>query len=143
MEEFDAEVEVWLPLLPEVELPPLTGDDLLQVWMVGYGGSSSPCLFFDLMDFTKVELGVWPEVLSDAKTALIPKVGGDSTPLVLPVVCRIFGLLLAWCSLRVVQILGSWWSEFCGRHGRMKEQNKERTNGITKGQTNQGEREEE
>ena len=31
LEEFDDEVEGWLPLLPEVDLPPLTGDDLFQV----------------------------------------------------------------------------------------------------------------
>ena len=31
MEEFDEEVEGWLPLLPEVQPPPLTGDDLFQV----------------------------------------------------------------------------------------------------------------
>ena len=31
MKEFDQEVEGWLPWLPEVDLPPLTGDDLFQV----------------------------------------------------------------------------------------------------------------
>ena len=31
MEEFDAEVEGWLPLLPEMDLPPLTGADIAGV----------------------------------------------------------------------------------------------------------------
>ena len=31
LEEFDAEVEGWLPLLPEVEVPPSTGADLAEV----------------------------------------------------------------------------------------------------------------
>ena len=31
LEEFDNEVEGWLPLLPEVHLSTLTGDDLLEV----------------------------------------------------------------------------------------------------------------
>ena len=31
LEEFNEEVVGWLPLLPEVEMPPLTGDDLFQV----------------------------------------------------------------------------------------------------------------
>ena len=49
LKEFDEEVEGWLPWLPEVDLPPLTGDDLFQVvrlklplqvvWMAGVGGS--------------------------------------------------------------------------------------------------------
>ena len=31
LEEFNEEVEGWLPLLPEVDVPPLTGSDLFQV----------------------------------------------------------------------------------------------------------------
>ena len=59
MEEFDAEVEGWFPLLIEVDLPPLFGADLFEVvkrrllllvvWMAGVGGGLSPCLFLGLM----------------------------------------------------------------------------------------------
>ena len=69
---------------------------LLVVWMVG----------------VKVEeLGVWPEGLLDAHIVMIPKVGGDSTPLgwrplcVLPLVYRI------WASARLVQ-LESWFKSW-------------------------------
>ena len=79
--------------------------------MVGVGGSSSPCLSlgFDGLAriFAKVEeLGVWPELLLDAYIAMIPKVGGDSTPLgqrplsVLPVAYRF------WASARMKQLEG-------------------------------------
>ena len=55
--------------------------------------------------FTKVEdLGVWPDGLLDAYIAMIPKTGGDATPLgqrplsVLPIVYRV------WASARMVQL---------------------------------------
>ena len=84
---------------------------LLVVWTVGVGESfkSLPVSWFDGLAriFAKVEeLGVWPEGLLDAYIAMIPKVGGDSTPLgqrplcVLPVVYRI------WASARMVQLDG-------------------------------------
>ena len=74
-------------------------------------GSSSPCLFPGLMDLARIlakveELGVWSEGLLDAYIAMIPKVGGDSTPLgqrplsVLPVV-HFF-----WASARMKQLEG-------------------------------------
>ena len=74
--------------------------------------------------FAKVEeLGVWPEGLLDAYIAMIPKVGGDSTPLgqrllsVLPVAYRI------WASTRMGQLedwFQSWVpsSVFCAGNGR-------------------------
>ena len=59
LEEFNEEVVGWLPWLTEGDMPPLTGDDLcrlfgvrlllLVVWMVGVGGSLSPCLSLGLM----------------------------------------------------------------------------------------------
>ena len=108
----------WLPLLPEVDMPPLTGDDLFQVvrCKTATAGSldvwgwrdlqSLPVPWFDGLAriLAKVEeLGVWPAGLLDAYIALILKVGGDSTPLgqrplsVLPVVHRI------WASARMKQ----------------------------------------
>ena len=69
------------------------------------------------------ELGVWPEGLLDAYIAMIPKVGGDSTPLgqrplsVLPVAYRI------WASARMKQLEGwfqSWVpsSVYCAGNGK-------------------------
>ena len=60
LEEFDFEVEGWLPLLPEVSLPCLTGQMLADVvstfecplpvvLMVGVGGSLKSCLFPGMM----------------------------------------------------------------------------------------------
>ena len=59
MEVFNEEVVGWLPLLPEVDMPPLTVMIffrllgvrllLLVVWMVGDGGSSRPCLSLSLV----------------------------------------------------------------------------------------------
>ena len=58
LDEFGFEVDVWLPLLPEVHLPRLTGQllaDVVQrvllpvVWMAGVGGSSRSCLSLGLM----------------------------------------------------------------------------------------------
>ena len=109
----------WMPLLPEVDMPPLTGDDIFEVvqcetaaagCLDGWGWTelkSLPVPWFDGLApiLAKVEeLGVWPEGLLDAYIAMIPKVGGDSTPLgqrplsVLPVVCRI------WASARMKQL---------------------------------------
>ena len=103
LEEFDEEVEYWLPLLPEVELP-LTGDDLLQVVLCktatagsldGWGWrelKSLPVPWFDgsARILAEVEeLGVWPQGSLDAFFALIPKVGGDS-PLLVSVLCVFF-----------------------------------------------------
>ena len=101
-------------------MPPLTGNDLFQVvrgktatassldgW--GWRESLSPCLSLGLMvllvSLLRLRmLGVWPEGLLDAYIAMIPKVGGDSTPLgqrplsVLPVAYRI------WASARMKQL---------------------------------------
>ena len=119
LEEFNEEVVGWLPLLPEVHLPPLTGNDLFQVVrgktatassLDGWGWrelKSLPVSWFDGLAriFAKVEeLGVWPEGLLDAYIAMIPEVGGDSTPLgqrplsVLPVAYRI------WASARMKEL---------------------------------------
>ena len=125
LEEFDGEVDWWLPLLPEVHLPQLTGQVLadavqrkgatagsfdgwgwreLKFLLVSWYGELAPIL-------TKVEdVGVWPDGLLDAYIAMIPKTDGDATPLgqrplsVLPIV--VFGLLLVWSSLRTGSGLG-------------------------------------
>ena len=106
----------------------LTGHDLFQVVrcktatagsLDGWGWrelKSLPVPWFDGLAriFAKVEeLGVWPEGLLDAYIAMIPKVGGDSTPLgqrplsVLPVVYRI------WGSARMGQ-LDDWFKSWVG-----------------------------
>ena len=118
LEEFDREVDGWLPLLPEVLLPRLTGQMLADVVrrksatagsLDGWGWRELKVLPVSCYDelariLTKVEdLGVWPDGLLDAYIAMIPKTDGDATPLgqrplsVLPVVYRI------WASARVGQ----------------------------------------
>ena len=118
---FDFEVEEWLPLLPEVHLPRLTGQVLadvvqrkgatagsLDVW----GWRELKVLLFSWYDelaciLIKVEdFGIWPDGLLDAYIAMIPKTDGDATPLgqrplsVLPIVYRI------WASARMGQLDG-------------------------------------
>ena len=122
LEEFDSEVEGWLPLLPEVSLPCLTGQMLADVVqskgatagsLDGWGWRELKVLPVSWYDglariLTTVEdTGVWPDGLLDAYIAMIPKTDGDATPLgqrplsVLPVVYRI------WASTRMGQ-LGEW-----------------------------------
>ena len=69
-----------------------------------------PVSWFDELArfLSKVEdTGAWPDGLLDAYIAMIPKTDGDATLLgqrpltILPVVYRIFGLLLGCCSLRL------------------------------------------
>ena len=90
-EEFDFEVEEWLPLLPEVSLPRLTGQMLADV--VQREGATAGSLRI----LAKVEdVGIWSDGLLDAYIAMIPKTDGDSTPLgqrplsVLPIVYRVW-----------------------------------------------------
>ena len=122
LEEFDHEVGRWLPLLPEVSLPRLTGQVLADVVQCksatagsldGWGWRELKVLPVSWCDeltriLTKVEdLGVWPYGLLDAYIAMIPETDGDATPLgqrplgVLPIVYHV------WTSARVVQ-LGEW-----------------------------------
>ena len=71
LEEFNEDVVGWLPSLPEVHLPPLTGDDLFQVVrcktatagsLDGWGWRELKSLPVPSRIFAKVEeLGVWPE----------------------------------------------------------------------------------
>ena len=121
LDEFGFEVDGWLPLLPEVHLPWLTGQMLAGVVhrkSVSAGGLDGwelrelkvlPVSWFDELAriLTKVEdLGVWPDGLLDACIAMIPKTDGDSTPLgqrprsVLLVVYRV------WASARMGQLDG-------------------------------------
>ena len=115
------EVQGWLPLLPEVQLPRLTGQmiaDVVHHKNVSAGGLDGwgwreikvlPVSWFDELAriLTKVEdLGVWPDGLLDVYITMIPKTDGDATPLgqrplsVLPVVYRI------WASARMGQLDG-------------------------------------
>ena len=118
----DFSVEVgggWLPVLDMFHLPPLTGDMLVDVvrkkkstagGLDGWGWKELktlplPC-FVGLPRILRLveETGVWPDGLLDAYVAMIPKSGGDATPLgqrplcVLPVVYRI------WASARMMQL---------------------------------------
>ena len=110
LEEFDFEVEEWLPLLPEVSLPRLTGQMLADVVrrkgfsagsLDGWGWRELkvlPVSWYDELAriLTKVEdSGIWPDGPLDAYIAMIPKTDCDATPLgqrplcVLPVVYRV------------------------------------------------------
>ena len=121
LEEFSFEVDGWLPLLPVVDLPRLTGQELYDVVhgksatagsLDGWGWKELkvlPVSWFDQLAriLALVEdHGVWPDGLLDAYIAMIPKTDGDATPLVqrplsvLPVVYRI------WASSRMVQLEG-------------------------------------
>ena len=126
LEEFDFEVEGWLPLLPEVSLPSLTGQMLADV-VRGKGATAGsldgrgwrelkvlPVSWYDGLAriLTRIEeTGVWPDGLLDAYIAMIPMVGGDATPLgqrplsVLPVVYRL------WASTRMGQ-LADWFQSW-------------------------------
>ena len=118
LDEFSFEVDGWLPLLPEVQLPRLTGQMLADVvhrkgvtsgGLDGWGWREFkvlPLSWFDGLAriLTKVEdLGVW---LLDAYITMIPKTDGDATLLgqrplsVIPVVYRI------WASTRTGQLDG-------------------------------------
>ena len=111
----------WLPVLPIVDLPRLTGQMLYDVVhrknatagsLDGWGWKELkvlPVSWFDQLAriLTLVEdNGVWPDGLLDAYITMIPKTDGDATPLgqrplsVLPVVYRI------WASSRMVQLEG-------------------------------------
>ena len=121
LEEFDVEVEGWLPLLPEVHLPCLTGQMLADVVQRKGATAGSidgwiwrelkvlPVSWYDGLAriLTKVEdTGVWPDGLLDAYIAMIPKTDGDATPLdqrplsVLSIVYHI------WSSARMGQLDG-------------------------------------
>ena len=122
LEEFDREVGGWLPLLPEVHLPRLTGQMLAEVVQC-MGAAAAASLdgwewrelrvllvsWYDELAriLAKVEeFGVWPDGLLDAYIAMIPKTDGDAAPLgqrplsVLPVVYRI------WASARMSRLDG-------------------------------------
>ena len=112
----DREVDGWLPLLPDVSLPRLTGRMLADVVqrksatagsLDGWGWRELKVLLVSWYDglariLPAVEdTGVWPDGLLDAYIAMIPKTDGDATPLglrplyVLPIVSRI------WASTRM------------------------------------------
>ena len=126
LEEFSFEVDGWLPLLPVVDLPRLTGQVLYDVVhrksstagsLDGWGWRELEVLPVSWYDglariLTKVEdTGVWPDGLLDAYIAMFPKTDGDATPLgqgplsVLPIVYRI------WASARMGQ-LGDWFQSW-------------------------------
>ena len=122
LDDFSQEVAGgWLPVLDVFHLPPLTGDVLVDVvrkkkstagGLDGWGWKElkslpPPSPWFDgLARILRLveETGVWPDGLLDAYVAMIPKSGGDATPLgqrplcVLPVVYRV------WASARMMQL---------------------------------------
>ena len=121
LDDFGFEVDGWLPLLPAVHLPRLTGQMFADVVhrkgvtvgrLDGWGWREFKVLPLSWYDelariLTKVEdLGVWLDGLLDAYITMIPKTDGDATPLgqrplrVLPVVYRI------WASARISQLDG-------------------------------------
>ena len=118
LDEFSFEVDGWLPLLPEVHLPGLTGQMLADVVLRkgvsagsldGWGWrelKALPVSWFDELARILTKVGVWPDGLLDAYIAMIPKTDGDATPLgqrplsVLPIVHRI------WASARMGQLDG-------------------------------------
>ena len=120
LDDFSREVAGgWLPVLDVFHLPPLTGDVLAEVvqkkkstagGLDGWGWKELKALpppWFDgLARILRLveETGIWPDGLLDAYVAMIPKSGGDATPLgqrplcVLPVVYRV------WASARMMQL---------------------------------------
>ena len=116
LEEFNEEVEGWLPVLPEVALPRLTGQMLADVvqrkgatagGLDGWGWRELkvlPVAWFDELAriLAKVEgVGVWPDGLLDAYIAMIPRLTVMLLPMArgLSVFSRssvVFGLLLVW-----------------------------------------------
>ena len=107
--EFNEEVDGWLPLLPEVDLPWLTGQMLADVVqrkgatagsLDGWGWRELKVLLVAWCDelvriLTMVEdTGVLPDGLLDAYIAMVPKTDRDAAPLgqrplsVLPIVYR-------------------------------------------------------
>ena len=114
LEEFNGEVDGWLPLLPEVHLPRLTGQVLADVVQRKRATAGSldawgwrelkvmPVSWYDELAriLTKVEdVGIWLDGLLDAYNAMIPKADGDATPLGQRlVVYRI------WASARMIQL---------------------------------------
>ena len=114
----------WLPLLPEVHLPRLTGQMLDVVQRKGATAGSFdgwvwrelkvlPVAWFDGLAsiLSRVEdLGVWPDGLLDAFIAMIPKTDGDAAPRDLSVfslLCIASGPLLVWSVGGLVQVLGA------------------------------------
>ena len=96
LDDFDREVEGWLPLLPEVHLPRLTGEMLSDVVrrkgatagsLDGWGWRELkvlPVSWYDELAriLTKVEdFCIWLDGLLDAYNAMIPNTDGDATPL--------------------------------------------------------------
>ena len=88
LDEFDREVDGWLPLLPEVHLPRLSGQVLAVVVRRKSATAGSldgwewrelkvlPVTWYDELAriLTKVEdVGVWPDGLLDAYIAMIPR----------------------------------------------------------------------
>ena len=130
LEQFSQDVDGWLPLLPVVSLPDLTGEVLAEVvrrksatacTLDGWGWRELkvlPVSWFDGLAriLSKVEeIGVWPEGLLDAHVAMIPKTDGDAALLgqrplsVLPIVYRV------WASARMGQSEGWFQSWVPGR----------------------------
>ena len=91
LEEFNLEVDGWLPLIPEISLPELTGETLADVVrrkgatagsLDGWGWREIKALlvaWYDGLARILANVGVWPEDLLNAYTAVIPKADVDAT----------------------------------------------------------------
>ena len=109
--------DLWLPKLPIVNLPPLTGIDLYDMVqkkkkptagsLDGWGWrelKSLPVAWYDslavLLD--RVELdGNWPDGMLDACIAMIPKADGDAAPLGQRPLCVLLVVYRLWASVRL------------------------------------------
>ena len=120
-EEFDREVEGWLPLLLEVHLPRLTGQMLADVEqrkgatagsLDGWGWRELkvlPVSWYDELAriLTKVEdIGAWPDGLLDANIAMIPKTDGDPALLRQRLLSVLLVVYRIWASARMGQLDG-------------------------------------
>ena len=96
VEEFLSEFGYWLPTLDEISLPRLAGEMLFDAVHAkspsaggfdGWGwkglGALSVGWFDGLAEVSVLmeESGMWPEHLRDAHIVIIPKEGGDVTPI--------------------------------------------------------------
>ena len=109
----------WLPVLDVFHLPPLTGDVLVDVvrkkkstagGLDGWGWKElkalPPAWFDGLARILRLveETGVGPDGLLDAYVAMIPKSGGDATPLVQRPLCVLPVVYRIWASARMMQL---------------------------------------
>ena len=113
LDEFGFEVDGWLPILPEIHLPRLTGQMLATAGSLdGWGWREFkvlPVSWYDQLAriLSNVEqVGVWPDGLLDAYIAMIPKTDGDATPLARGLLVCSRSCYRIWASARMGQLDG-------------------------------------